>query len=90
MFMILILSLQYLQHFSPRHQLSCRSRFRAPAFNILIIQSRNESNANGKGGDIGLLVKPSDFTGIELSGAVIYQFSGKYSRRKSLLLSHNY
>ncbi len=50
-----------------------------PALNIPDAQSRNESDANSLGGDVGLLVKPSSSTliGFNYRSSMTYRFSGK-------------
>lgn len=50
-----------------------------PALNIPDSETRNESNANGRGMDVGILFKPSKKTlfGINYRSVVKYNFSGK-------------
>lgn len=49
-----------------------------PSLNIPDSQSRNESDATGIGGDVGFLLKPSQYTtiGFNYRSAVTYQFNG--------------
>jgi long-chain fatty acid transport protein len=64
-----------------------------PALNIADTQSHNESNANGIGGDIGVLLKPGRTTliGLNYQSSVTYRFNGSSTLESNPeVVSNNY